>query len=225
MKSNYNIAIIDDDRNYLQIISMAFKDFNVTAFNNPGEAIKLIKKSPPDAVILDLHLDNDDGFTVCEEIRKFNLQIPVFFLTNDQNISSIKQGLELGCIDYLSKSSSIEELKMRIVQRLNVITKKPSTRSILKCGCIEMDLEAHLVTVLGEEVPLSPKEYDILRAFLKNPDRLLTKEQLLTELWSGVSVDANNIDTHMFNIRKKIQHSPIKIQTLKSLGYILRSGT
>ena len=219
-----NITLLDDDRNFLQILSFAFEGFRLNTFSNPLEALSSIKFSPPDAVILDLHMGDTDGFEVCKEIRKFDLKLPVFFLTSDSTLESINEGMDLGCVDYLSKSTPIQELKLRISHRVKAYKKGKPYQTILEFGVLRMNVDSHSVTMNGSPIAFSPKEFEILKVFLEKPNKLLSKDELHKTLWRGVHVDSNNIDTHLFHMRKKIHGGPTQIQTLKGLGYILRSG-
>ena len=223
---NFNqlhLTIIDDDLSYLSVISMALEDrFKVNAFHTPDNAIKFIQVNHTDGIVVDVHMDNMSGFSVCQKVKDINKDLPVFFLTSDTDPKSITEGFDCGGIDYFSKSLSSEELVTRIANRLKqqMVTQRDS--QVLKCGDIEMDTHSFLTYIKGKEVSLTPKEFDILRALLQQPNKIFSKPDLLGLLWSDVHVDVNNVDTHMFHLRNKIKGSSTKIETKKGFGYILR---
>lgn len=209
--------MIDDDINFLKVLSFSLEDsFKITSFNRPEMALEFLKSNTPDGILLDLHMEETDGFAICAAIKKINNQLPVFFLTSDQDIKSIEQGFETGGIDYFPKTISMPELKTRVQKRL-----QKTMNLVLKFGELTMDLSAHQIFIKDEAVTFTPKEYDLLKVFMKRPNEVLSKNELLEILWKDIHVDANNIDTHMFHIRKKLKYSSTQIQTRKSLGYTL----
>jgi two-component system, OmpR family, response regulator len=217
------LTVIDDDRNFLQVISLMFEDFEVKTFHCPKEGLAWIKESPPDAIVLDLHLQETDGFSVCKEIRQMGGEQPIFFLSCDVAITSIEQGYELGCVDYLSKGLPCDELRIRVIQRLLQLQNLRKDPNILNCGGLSMNLDLQSVSFEGRPLPLSPKELQLLKFFMVHQNKVITTPDLLTNLWSGVHVDPNNIDTHIFNLRKKLTFSSPRLETRKGLGYILLS--
>lgn len=217
IKHQLHLTMIDDDKNFLQALSFSLEDcFKISAFNEPKEALDFIKCNRPDGVLLDLHLKETDGFSICRAIKGIDTQIPVFFLTSDQEIKSIEEGFETGGIDYFTKNISMPELKARVQKRL-----QKTMCPILKFGEITMNLAAQRVTINKKEIVFTPKEYELLKVFMNRPNEILNKNELLTILWKDVHVDSNNIDTHMFHIRKKLKDSTTQIETRKTLGYIL----
>jgi DNA-binding response OmpR family regulator len=221
MKKNLSITLLDDDRNFLQIMSMALQDFfEVSAFHEVADSLDFLRTHTVDAVLLDLHLRNSSGFEMCEKIKTLYPELPVIFLSGDTTVSSIQEGFERGAIDYLLKSTPLNELVVRIRQRVRAL--KGSDRSHLSFGNLNLDLKSQRISVSGLEVSFSPKEHEILGVFFERPNHLYTKDDLMNLLWKDVYVDPNNIDTHMFHLRKKLKNSVYKIQTIKGRGYIFK---
>jgi DNA-binding response OmpR family regulator len=215
-----HITMIDNDLNFMKTLTFSLEnDFRFTTFNEPKIALEFIQQNATDAVLLDLHLQETSGLTVCRQIKNLNVTLPVFFLTSDCNVSSISQGMAIGGTDFFNKSIPSEELTVRVKARLSL----NNNSHLLTCGELKLDLEACLLFINSKEVRLTPKEYDIIKVFMERPDVLITKADLLNLLWRDVYVDPNNIDTHMFHLRKKLIDSSTKIQTKKGLGYILRA--
>lgn len=214
-----NLTLIDDDNNFLQILTLALsEECQVTAFNDPEVAVGALEKISPDAILLDLHLKRSNGFEVCEEIKGKRPATPVFFLTSDVEPKNISEGFKKGAADYFHKSMPPKEIVARVKARIC----HPS-KNILECRDLIMNTESFEVVANGQLVNLTPKEFDILKVFLEHQDEMLSKTKLLSLLWKDVNVDANNIDTHMFHIRKKLSGKTLGIECRKGIGYILRS--
>ncbi|HXH29332.1 MAG TPA: response regulator transcription factor [Bacteriovoracaceae bacterium] len=223
MKSqNSRLTIIDDDRRFLEVLSLSLRDdFIINAFYNHRNAVEFIKAHGTDAVLLDVHLDDTDGFSVCRKIKAVSHEIPVLFFTGDADVGLIDRGFEEGGIDLLSKNTSFQELTSRISNRIKHHPSK-SVNQRLQCGDVELDPTTHLTYLKGAEISLTPKEFDLLKALMERPEKVFSKRELLALLWKDVVVDANNIDTHIFHLRHKIKGSDIKIENRKGFGYILR---
>ncbi len=224
MKNTFHLTLIDDDRNFLQVLGIALgKKFSSTAFHTKDAALKFLRGNATDGILLDVHLEGVDGFEICHEIKTLDRELPVFFMTSDPNIDLIGSGFRSGGVDYFMKSTGIEELSSRILNRLEALGADAKSANILCRGDLKIDLRSQLVFGNGREIKLTPKEYDILKIFMDCPGRLISKAQLLDLLWSDVHVDANNIDTHMYHLRKKLSGCVTSIQTRKGHGYLLRT--
>jgi DNA-binding response OmpR family regulator len=223
-KSKPTLAMIDDDKTFMQVMALSLSDaFSINTFSEPDQALHHLDLNPVDGVLLDLHMDEIDGFTVCEMLKCKDKDLPVFFLTNDQETTNIERGFELGSIDYFPKSMAPQELISRVKSRLSTISRKPSSE--IRCRDILIDTLSRRVWIKDTEAVFSPKEFDILEHFMKNQDIVFSKQDILSSLWKDVNVNANNIDTHMFHIRKKFEGICTGIECRKGAGYILRSDT
>lgn len=216
------IALIDDEHDYLDVMRMNLeRHFEVMTYAEPEVALKAFELNLPDAVLLDIRFDNEDtdGFKVFEKIKTLSPDVPVFFLSCDSAASMISKGLITGGVDYFTKTISPVELITRLKARLETLKQKAP----LKCRDIVMSDEAREVRVNAELINLTPKEYDILKVFMERQDQMLSKYDLKDILWKDVHVDVNNIDTHMFHIRRKFVGKTEGIECKKGVGYILRS--
>lgn len=217
--NKFRIAMIDDERSYLDVMELSLEnDFDVMTFTDSKEAIKAFKLKVPDAVILDVHLKETDGFKVFHVLKTIRPDLPIFYLSCNNTAETIGQGLLIGSTDYLTKNMATEEIISRVKSRLQTM----KTRLILRCREIEMDTESREVRINQKIINFTPKEYDILKVFMEHQDEMLSKPDLLDLLWKGITVDANNIDTHMFHIRKKFGKVEA-IECRKGVGYILNS--
>jgi DNA-binding response OmpR family regulator len=220
-----NLFLIDDDKNFMTVMSMMFENiFNVKTFHDPLDAIHTVKWQGPDAILLDMHIGGSNGLTVCQQLKSAAPDVPVFFFSSDTGTSCISRAFELGGVDYFSKSMPTEELVCRIKSRLKARVNQSNEDHIVGCRNIQMDLRACEIKVEDRKIPLTPKEFDLFKVFMLNQNRVLSKTELLDILWKGVFVDANNIDTHMFHIRKKFYGIATGIECRKGQGYILRSN-
>ncbi|VDG76611.1 winged helix family two component transcriptional regulator [Actinobaculum suis] len=176
---------------------------------------------------MDIGLPDMDGFTVLENIRGQGVRIPVILLTARSSVEDRVAGLESGADDYMPKPFSFEELLARIKLRLRdsaTATASAEARdtgglvTVLRGGDVAMNLLSRQVTVAGEPVELSGREFDVLRMFLENPGRVLSREQLLSRVW-GFDFDpgSNVVDVYVRYLRGKIGRE--QIETVRGIGY------
>src|SRR5688572_9534506 len=171
MKKRMKIIMIDDDAKFMEIFSMQLEhEFDISAFVDPRHALKHLQNNEADAVLLDLHMDVEDGFSVCAEIKKLKPTLPVFFLSSDYQLDNIEQSFGLGSADYFSKTIDPKELIIRLKGRLQPSHKK------LVCGDVVMDVEEKRIYIGCEEVRFSSKEFDLVRFFMEHKNEVLHKE-------------------------------------------------
>ena len=195
----------------------------VTAFDGE-EAIRLAHDESIDLILLDLMLPKTDGFTVCRTIRGFS-NVPIIMLTaKGEDIDKIL-GLEYGADDYITKPFNIREVTARIkaiVRRINPSPKGDSGK-VMVSGDITLDYNFRRAVVNDRLVELTSKEFDLLELFLKNPDRVYTRENLLDILWGiGYPSEERTIDVHMRRLREKLEDNPAEPKYLRTkwgVGY------
>jgi two-component system, OmpR family, response regulator len=166
-----------------------------------------------------------DGFSVVRRLRQDGMRVPVVFLTARDATEDKVTGLTLGGDDYVTKPFSLEEVVARIravLRRFRAREQPPSSR--LTFADIEMDEDTHEVWKSGELVPLSPTEFKLLRYFLQNPGRVLSKAQILDHVWHyDFNGDANVVESYVSYLRRKVDTSePRLLHTLRGVGYVLR---
>ena len=192
---------------------------------NGMEAVDQARKHDFDLIILDVMMPELDGFSTLKEIRKES-QIPVIMLSARGEEYDKIHGFELGVDDYVVKPFSPKELMMRVTAVLKRGRENASqTREIVQIGGITVDFTARMVLVDGENVDLSPKEYDLLFFMVKNRGIALSREKLITQVWGyDFFGDDRTLDTHIKLLRKQLGKYAGYIVTLRGVGYRFENG-
>lgn len=220
------ILVVDDEKLLVKGIKFNLEQEGylvITAFDGE-EAIRLAHDESIDLILLDLMLPKVDGFTVCRTIRGFS-NVPIIMLTaKSEDIDKIL-GLEYGADDYITKPFNIREVTARIkaiLRRINPMPKGDSGK-VMVSGDITLDYNFRRAKVGERQVELTSKEFDLLELFIKNPDRVYTRENLLDILWGiGYPSEERTIDVHMRRLREKIEDNPAEPKYLKTkwgVGY------
>lgn len=181
-------------------------------------ANQALKTESFDIVVLDLGLPRMEGLTVLQNLRGLGLTMPVLILTARESIEDRVKGLDLGADDYLTKPVDIDELcaRLRALQRRFTARAEP----ILVHDNITLDPAAHIVTINGEAISISRREFALLHKLLENAGRVLSRENLTQSLYGwGEDVDSNALEVHIHNLRKKL--GPDVIHTIRGIGYII----
>lgn len=225
------ILVVDDEKLLVKGIKFNLEQDGyqvVTAFDGE-EAVRLAHDESIDLILLDLMLPKKDGFTVCREIRGFS-NVPIIMLTaKSEDIDKIL-GLEYGADDYITKPFNIREITARIkaiLRRVNP-TPKGDSDKVMVSGDITLDYNFKRAKVGDRVVELTGKEFDMLELFLKNPDRVYTRENLLDILWGiGYSSEERTIDVHIRRLREKIEDNPAEPKYLRTkwgVGYYYKEN-
>jgi len=222
------VLIVDDEPNIRDLLStsLRFAGFSVHAVGNGADAVIAAEKGAPDIILLDVMLPDMNGFSVTKKIRSMGINAPVLFLTARDETADKVTGLTVGGDDYMTKPFSLDE----IVARINAIlrrTKQVETEdSILEVGEIRINQDAHEVFANGQPVDLSPTEYKLLRFLMSNPNRVLTKAQILDHVWEyDFNGEMGIVESYVSYLRKKldpITSEPL-IQTKRGVGYMYKS--
>ncbi|CEP94532.1 two-component response regulator [[Clostridium] sordellii] len=217
---NKNILVIEDDSNIQELIVefLSAEGYNVKSANDGIEGIQTFKKEEFDLVILDVMMPNLDGYGVCKMIRQSS-NIPIIFLTAlDQESDQIK-GFDLMCDDYITKPFSFTLLIKRVEAVLRR-TCNDSESNILTFEKLTLDLDTYQAYLDGNTIELTLKEFNILKTLIENYPQVITRENLLDNVWGyDYYGDTRVVDAHIKNIRKKIELPYIK--TVKGIGYSL----
>lgn len=219
-----NVLIVDDEKEMRHLISIMLHQEHIQTHQASGgqEAYDILDRQPIDLILLDVMMPDEDGFEVCQKIRK-NSDIPIIFLTaKDANADKVR-GLRLGGDDYMVKPFTASELVARIqaVLRRYQPQQDVTHTQIIQRGNICLDEIARRVTVEGREIPLTLKEFDLLHLFMKQPNIVYTREQLLEKIWSlDYDGGTRTVDTHIKTLRLKLgkEYSRL-IQTVWGIGY------
>mgnify|MGYP000889102716 FL=1 len=224
---NIRILVIDDEEAIGNVIKdyLEAQGYEVFWAKDGDSALNTFRRVHPDLIILDLMLPGKSGFDVCKELRQ-DSDVPVIMLTAKADEIDRVLGLELGADDYVTKPFSLRELAARVRAVLRRVGKGiEDRRGILRVGDITVDADGHQVTVSGREVALTPTEFSILLFLAERPGRVAGRLQLvnasLGEAYVGYE---RSIDTHVSNLRKKIEDDPAnprRLQTVYGVGYKL----
>ena len=227
------ILVVEDEDSYREPLTFQLtrEGFEVVAVADGNAALEAFERGGVDLVLLDVMLPGMSGVEVCRELRQRS-NVPVIMVTaKDSEIDKVV-GLELGADDYVTKPYSFRELLARVravLRRGGETVASPDGEDedlgVLAVGRIRMDTDRHVVTVGGEEVALPLREFELLEMFLRNPDRVLTRGQLIDRVWGSNYVgDTKTLDVHVKRIRAKIEPDPSEpkvLVTVRGLGYKL----
>ncbi|SHI39868.1 response regulator transcription factor [Clostridium intestinale] len=225
---NNNILIIEDDVSISDMVkNYLIKDgFSVTTAFDGEEGVVKFLNDDFDLIILDLMLPKLDGLDTMKIIRNKS-SVPILIMSAKGSDVEKAVGLELGADDYIAKPFSMIEISARIKAAIRRATKYSTNKedNIIKIKDITIDLDSFLVSKNGENIQLTSKEFDILKLFVKNPNRVFTKAQIYSFAWKEEYYgDENVINVHMRRLREKIEDDPSKpeyIKTLWGIGYKL----
>ncbi len=219
------LLLVDDEDNLRSMLEAAlrYEGFDVHASASGRDALDVVDDQAPDLIVLDVMMPDLDGFEVCRRLRNDGVKTPVLFLTARDATDDKVRGLTLGGDDYLVKPFSLDEL----VARISAVLRRSGlvrAGAVLRCADLELDDDAHLVRRAGQEVPLSPTEYNLLRFLLANQGRVLSKPQILDHVWQyDFGGDGGVVETYIGYLRKKIDNvDPRLIHTVRGFGYALR---
>ncbi|GAV25892.1 DNA-binding response regulator [Carboxydothermus islandicus] len=217
------ILLVDDEEKIREVLRLYLEKegFQIIEARDGKEALKRFSEHKIDLIILDLMLPEIDGMEIAKEIRKTSL-VPIIMLTaRGEEIDKIL-GLEIGADDYVVKPFSPREVVARVkaVLRRSSGTPEKETGSIIKHGILEIHPEAREVKVNGEEVLLTPLEFDLLLYLVNNRGKALSREQLLANVWGyDYFGEARTVDTHVTRLREKLQEAASYIKTVWGVGY------
>ena len=190
------------------------------------EAIDYIDCTDYDVILLDIMMPKKSGMEVLKALRRKDSQTPVLLLTARDSIEDRVLGLDAGADDYLVKPFAFEELLARI--RVMLRKKTGQNSSLLSAGDLTLDLNSHTVTRAGQEIPLSSKEFALLRYLLMNQGRILSRDQIAQHIWNyDYAVSSNMVDVYIRYLRKKIDDPFDRklIHTVRGAGYVLREDS
>jgi two-component system OmpR family response regulator len=222
------LLVVDDEPNILELLSasLRFAGFEVASAANGVEALRLARSFRPDLLVLDVMMPEMDGFDLVRRLRGEGSRTPVVFLTARDATEDKVTGLTLGGDDYVTKPFSLEEVIARIRAVLRRTTDGPAAAQPARNSFadIELDDETHEVWKNGEPVSLSPTEFKLLRYFLQNANRVLSKAQILDHVLNyDFGGDANVVESYVSYLRRKIDTTePRLLHTLRGVGYVLR---
>lgn len=219
------VLVVDDEPNIVDVLAMALRHegFAVASAGTGAEALAAVEAFRPQVLLLDVMLPDMEGFEVARRLGAERGRIPIIFLTARDATDDKVRGLTVGGDDYVTKPFSLEELLAR-VRALLRRSGAAQEDSVLTFADVELDDDAHEVTRAGAPIELTPTEYRLLRYFLLNPRRVLSRAQLLEHVWDyDFGGDARVLETYVSYLRRKLDaHGPPLIRTVRGVGYVLR---
>lgn len=218
------VLLIEDDPSIVENLStyLGEEGFSVTAVDGQTKALEKIEEAPPQLVLLDVTLKEGNGYSTCTAI-KAKYDIPVIFLTALGDEFSVVTGLDMGADDYVSKPFRPRELVSRM---RSVLRRSGRASHTVEVADLKIDIEKGIVTRDGEEIFLSALEYRLFLVFLNHRGQILSRSQLLEEIWdiAGEFVNDNTLTVYIKRLREKIEKNPQNpriIKTVRGLGYAL----
>ncbi len=228
MATQPKVLVVDDEESLTDLIGLAlrYEQFDVAVAHTGHEALSSIRAFRPDLIVLDVMLPDIDGFEVARRLPGEAPSTPVLFLTARDTTEDKVRGLTLGGDDYMTKPFSLEELVARIRAILRRTQPAVDEPSRLAFADLEMDEDTYEVHRNGTPVELTATEYKLLRYFMLNPRRVLSKAQILDRVWNyDFGGDANVVEIYISYLRKKLDPlGPPLIHTVRGFGYCLREA-
>jgi len=230
MEHKKKIYIADDEQNIREAIKtfLESEGYQVENFENGDLLLEAFQKLPCDLIILDVMMPGSNGFTICTEIRKFST-VPIIILTARDSDLDYAIGLSLGSDDYFTKPFSAMSLVMRVKAIFRRIEyEKQSVGSMegtweLSFGDVTIDTKGKSVTSRGQELQLTPNEYELLKYLLEKKDQAVSRDELLDRIWGyHTGVETRATDDTVRRLRKKLERSNVSIDAIWGFGFRLK---
>ncbi|MDY4892206.1 MAG: response regulator transcription factor [Agathobacter sp.] len=221
------VLVVDDEKLIVKGIRFSLEQdgMEVDCAYDGEEALKMAQENEYDMILLDIMLPKMDGFEVCQAIREFS-DMPIVMLTAKGDDMDKILGLDYGADDYITKPFNILEVKARIkaiMRRTSGPREKKETSSIVEKGDLRLDCDSRRLFILGKEVNLTAKEFDLLELLVKNENKVYSRENLLGLVWGkDYPGDVRTVDVHVRRLREKIETNPSEpkyVHTKWGVGY------
>jgi two-component system response regulator RegX3 len=226
------VLVVEDEENFVEALTVGLKKegFRVHIARDGAEALACFDIVRPDLVLLDLMLPKVSGVDVCRELRARS-RVPIIMVTAKGSEVDTVVGLEVGADDYVTKPYRLRELVARMRAVLRRSAERPPDRGagggddVLAAGDLVLDPERHEVTIRGEHLDLPLKEFEVLQLLLERAGRVVTRDQLIDEVWGHDYVgDTKTLDVHIKRLRSRVEadpSAPERILTIRGVGYKL----
>jgi two-component system OmpR family response regulator len=219
------ILIIDDEPGVRDLLQDALGNagYVVECATNGADGLDQLRRRSADLCIVDVNMPTMNGYEFLKKLRAHDLKTPVLMLTARDAKDDVERGLREGADDYVRKPFSLEELLLRVAAILRRTGIDENNDHVLVCGALEMNVDRHVVTYEGEEIELSATEFRLLEVLLEHQDRVVTREQLLREVWNiDFDSETSVLDTYISYVRRKIHHDEFApITTIRGVGFKL----
>lgn len=226
------VLVVDDEKLIVKGIRFSLEqdDMEVDCAYDGEEAVRMAREKEYDIMLLDLMLPKLDGLQVCQQVREFS-DVPIVMLTAKGDDMDKILGLEYGADDYITKPFNILEVKARIKAIMrrtgNAKSKEEENPKIVESGDLKLDCESRRLFILGKEVNVTAKEFDLLELLVMNPNKVYSRENLLNLVWGyEYPGDVRTVDVHVRRLREKIEANPSEpkyVHTKWGVGYYYQS--
>ncbi len=221
------LLVVEDEPNIRELLatSLKFAGFDVATAGSGAEALRVATTHEPDLCVLDVMLPDMDGFEVTRRLRERGRHLPIVFVTARDSVDDKITGLTVGGDDYVTKPFSLEEVVARIRAVLRRTRGGTEDRPVLSFADLVLDEDSHDVRRAGRAIETSPTEFKLLRYLLLNPNRVLSKAQILDHVWDyDFRGEAGIVESYISYLRRKIDTEglPPLIHTKRGVGYVLR---
>ncbi|MFI9644215.1 response regulator transcription factor [Micromonospora sp. NPDC051925] len=215
------ILLVEDDRRVAAALASALtrRGYEV---EHAATVAAALSAAPCDLVLLDLTLPDGDGTEVCRELRRRSSQLGIIAVTARGEERDRVLGLRLGADDYVVKPFSMVELQARIEAVLRRAANAVPARDLIEVGVVRIDVSARTVTVDGQPVALTRKEFDILLSLARQPGTAVPRDRILLDVWGTTWADRHTVEVHVGSLRGKLG-DPRLVETVRGVGYRLRS--
>ncbi len=221
------LLVVEDEPNIRELLatSLRFAGFAVHTAGTGADAIATATKVDPDLCVLDVMLPDMDGFAVTRRLRESGRQVPIVFVTARDSVDDKVKGLTVGGDDYVTKPFSLEEVVARIRAVLRRSRGEATGSAALTFHDLTLDEDSHEVTRAGQVIETSPTEFKLLRYLMLNPNRVLSKAQILDHVWDyDFRGESGIVESYISYLRRKVdlEGLPPLIHTKRGVGYVLR---
>lgn len=223
MNTKKRLLILDDDVRLCEALAEGLaKDFDVATTHDTEIAYRVILKNPPDIILLDLHLGTGSGIELCKKLRANQIakNIPILILTGHGTTDMMLQSYDVGADDYIEKPVDLFVIKARLLARLRRVQELSNTGDCF--GNLKVHSNRQEVEVEGHSYLLSEIEFNLLRIFLTNPNKKISRDEILKTIWGDTRVEERTVDVHISSLRRKLKRFNHTIKALYGSGYILR---
>jgi DNA-binding response OmpR family regulator len=222
--SNPKVLYVEDEIFLAKIVSetLQSRGYEVTLESDGAKVLSKFESAKPDICILDIMLPNKDGFSIADEIREKDKNVPIIFLTAKSEVNDVVNGFKTGGNDYIRKPFSMEELIVRIE---NVLKKKQGQPEIIfeeaVIGNYVFNTKRQVLSINGEDRKLSYRESELLKLLYENRDKIVERREILNLLWGSDSFfNSRNLDVYITKLRNYLKADPaLEILTIKGIGY------
>jgi two-component system OmpR family response regulator len=228
-QTKQRILVVDDEPSIVDAVGMSlrYEGFEVDEAGTGRAALDAVEQRPPDLIVLDVMLPDFDGLEVTRRLRARGVHTPVLFLTAKDALDDKIAGLTVGGDDYVTKPFALAEVVARTRAILRRAQGDPHDDGVVRFADIELDENAHEVRRDGNPIQLTATEFNVLRFFMLNPRQVLSKAQILDNVWHyDFGGDGNVVETYVGYLRRKLDaYGPPLIRTIRLVGYILRDDS